>query len=127
LATAFNQKPVLSVRHGQVYKPDEFMDVFDDRVKEGFKFSLANLQDPLELDHNVTQNVSEDYLTLLRGQSMRVMCNLKASPAEPIFALFAEKSAKPTPAALTAEQPSSSMEVCEDESGEPTQKRVKTG
>lgn len=118
---------MLSVRHGQVYKPDDFMNAFDDRVKEEFKLSLVNVQDPIELNHNVTQNVSEHYLKLLRSECMRVICNLKANPSDPIRALFAEKSAKPPPAVSSKDQPSSSMEVCENDDNEPAGKRVKIG
>ncbi|KAI6191615.1 Speckle targeted PIP5K1A-regulated poly(A) polymerase [Aphelenchoides bicaudatus] len=124
LASTFNQSPVLSIRHGCLYKQDEFKNQFDNQVVDKFKLSLVNVQDPLELDHNVTQNVSEDYLKLLRSQSMRVICNLKADPSNPINALFAEKSTKPPVPKI--EQPGSSeMEIYQNGDDEPAGKRAK--
>jgi len=104
-ASIFNQPTVLSVRNGRLYKIDEFKEEFKGKVADNFKFSLVNVQDPIELSHNVTANVSSDFLKTLRGQSMRVLCNLKANPPHPIPALFAGKAQKPGTAASFVEPP----------------------
>jgi hypothetical protein len=57
-----------------------------------FKVALVNIQDPIELTHNVAANVNSAYLKNLRGQCMRVICNLKADPSQPIFGLFAKQA-----------------------------------
>jgi hypothetical protein len=91
-ASVFNQPTVLSIRNARLYSLDEFRHEFQGTVADNFKFSLVNVQDPIELSHNVTSNVSAEFLKTFRGQSMRVICNLKANMPHPIQALFAEKS-----------------------------------
>uniref|UniRef100_A0A915DC41 Transposase n=1 Tax=Ditylenchus dipsaci TaxID=166011 RepID=A0A915DC41_9BILA len=58
----------------------------DGRIASKFKFSLVNVQDPLELSHNVASNVSKRYVFLMRqslitwlicAEDWRVFSNLK--------------------------------------------------
>lgn len=91
-------------------------------MAEEFKISLVNVQDPIELSHNVTQNVSEHYLKLLRGESMRVIYNLKTDSSDPVLAMFAKKFIKRPKAPGPVEQ---SMEVDSVESYGLDVKRIK--
>lgn len=88
----FNNPTVLCLKHGRTYTVDEFKEEFKGKVAGDFKYSLVNIQDPIELTHNVTSNVSEHYLKKLRSQGMKAILNLRDDPLQPIFALFAKRS-----------------------------------
>lgn len=93
----FNKPIVLSPRNGRIYTQEEFKEEFKGKVADEFKFALVNIQDPIELTHNITYNVNQNYLKNLRSQSMRVICNLKFDPTQPIVAMFSKKAPRPEP------------------------------
>lgn len=97
---------------------DDFKKDFDGKITDDFKFSLVNVQDPIELTHNVISNVSQHYLKSLRGQCMRTICNLKADPEKAILGLFNKKSEK-----KPETKPGTS--IASESSGEPSEKRRK--
>jgi len=63
----------------------------------------------------VAFNVSKEYLTNLRSQCMRVICNLKADQSQPIIGMFAKKSQLKQEASTSSEAGG----------GEPAEKRQK--
>ncbi|KAI1706368.1 speckle targeted PIP5K1A-regulated poly(A) polymerase [Ditylenchus destructor] len=86
------------IRDGIVYSTKtDFMKRFTDedgsKVLENFKFGLANVQDPIELTHNVAANVSKTYISLLRQRIMFTIAALKNNSDDliPIFELEAFK------------------------------------
>lgn len=62
-------------RDGRILDRNEFKDRYlegDKRIEQRWRFSLVNLQDPLELSHNVASNVGHQYIALLRWKAMSV-------------------------------------------------------
>jgi len=71
---------VMCPRLGRVVSLDEFATTFpDDNVQKAFKLSCANVQDPLELSHNTTQNVSDKILSVLRREATHSISRMKQS------------------------------------------------
>ncbi|KAI6244132.1 Speckle targeted PIP5K1A-regulated poly(A) polymerase [Aphelenchoides fujianensis] len=104
MAAVFNQPAVLCIRDGRVYKTDEFKTspLFLPH-EAAFKFSLVNVQDPIELAHNVTANVSKHYLCLLRSRCMSALCHLNRGEGHPLAAVFTTGAAKGSPTSSLAE------------------------
>lgn len=94
LASVFNRKCVLSVRDGRIYSHDEFKtSAHYTPHADYFKFALVTVQDPLELGHNVTVNVSQHYLNSLRSRSVAALCHLKDQKMR-VSALFTTGAVK---------------------------------
>ncbi|KAK0402953.1 hypothetical protein QR680_016632 [Steinernema hermaphroditum] len=77
------------VRKNEIVSVEEFKaTITDKRVAEGFKFGMINVQDPIELSHNVTMNIVHNYLALMRQKMMLSLAKLKHTPKgkEPNFA-----------------------------------------
>uniref|UniRef100_A0A183CHI6 Pex2_Pex12 domain-containing protein n=1 Tax=Globodera pallida TaxID=36090 RepID=A0A183CHI6_GLOPA len=74
---------VISPRDGRVFEKDEFRLRYvaeDKRIEKKWRFSLVNVQDPLELSHNVAANVGKAHLASLRWKMMYAIAMLKRSP-----------------------------------------------
>ncbi|KAI1730603.1 zinc-finger of c2H2 type domain-containing protein [Ditylenchus destructor] len=98
LYNTVQDEKVHCIRDGIVYSTkDDFMKRFtdedDSKILENFKFGLANVQDPIELTHNVAANVSKTYISLLRQRIMFTIAALKNNSDDltPIFELEAIK------------------------------------
>ncbi|VDM41960.1 unnamed protein product [Toxocara canis] len=72
---------VLCPRLGRVLAKEEFVRAFPQQtVMKSFKFATLNVQDPLELSHNISQLVSEKYLTTMRREMMLTISRIKEKP-----------------------------------------------
>ena len=60
---------VLSLREGRIINVNDFRKEFIDKssqIEKLWHFSLVNVQDPLELSHNVSANVGKASLSKMR-------------------------------------------------------------
>lgn len=72
---------VLCPRLASMLTIQEFQEAFPQkRVKESFKFSHLNVQDPIELSHNVAQLVSDSSISAMRREMMLAVSRIKESP-----------------------------------------------
>ncbi|KAL3124692.1 hypothetical protein niasHT_001529 [Heterodera trifolii] len=83
---------VIAPRDGRMFGLDEFKSLYvdeDKRIEKKWRFSLVNIQDPLELSHNVAANVGKQSLASLRWKVMYGIAMLKRSPNDfrPLFRL----------------------------------------
>jgi tRNA nucleotidyltransferase (CCA-adding enzyme) len=65
---------VITLREGRIFKVKEFKEKYvdsgDQRNGKFWRFSEVNIQDPLELSHNIAANVSRESLAKLRWKVM---------------------------------------------------------
>uniref|UniRef100_A0A914CNL4 Uncharacterized protein n=1 Tax=Acrobeloides nanus TaxID=290746 RepID=A0A914CNL4_9BILA len=80
VTNTINEDKVHSVRDARIYTTNDFYEVHckaDKRIEENFKFSLVNIQDPIELSHNVGSNIIKHYVALLRRKAILSLSKLK--------------------------------------------------
>uniref|UniRef100_A0A7E4ZQL8 Polynucleotide adenylyltransferase n=1 Tax=Panagrellus redivivus TaxID=6233 RepID=A0A7E4ZQL8_PANRE len=82
VAQEIPENSVISIRNATIQPFDAFFEAnaADERITKGFKKSLLNIQDPLELSHNVCSGVSSDCMSLLKKKAMRALAKLKKAP-----------------------------------------------
>ena len=72
---------VLLLQEGKIIKVNDFKKEFLDKspeIEKRWRFSLVNIQDPLELSHNVAANVGKASLSKMRWKLTLVFfLNLK--------------------------------------------------
>ncbi|VDN44542.1 unnamed protein product [Gongylonema pulchrum] len=72
---------VLCPALGDTVTIDQFRHIYSNsNVQDAFKFAHLNIQDPLELSHNVSMLISEKRISSLRRQMMFALSHLKAEP-----------------------------------------------
>uniref|UniRef100_A0A915A6U4 Speckle targeted PIP5K1A-regulated poly(A) polymerase n=1 Tax=Parascaris univalens TaxID=6257 RepID=A0A915A6U4_PARUN len=72
---------VLCPRLGSILSKEEFIQAFPEAVvQQLFKFTTLNIQDPLELSHNISQLISEKYLSEMRRTMMITLSSIKEKP-----------------------------------------------
>lgn len=83
---------VLCLREGKVLEAKEFREKYADQMPK-WRFSAVNVQDPLELSHNVGANVSKESVGRLRWKIMYAISMIKRSSDDllPLFQLDSVK------------------------------------
>ena len=74
---------VICIREGKLYSWDEFEEHanrMDDRILDKFERNVINIQDPLELSHNVAGSVGRKLLSLLRTRCNYALAKRKLNP-----------------------------------------------
>uniref|UniRef100_F1KZM9 U6 snRNA-specific terminal uridylyltransferase 1 n=1 Tax=Ascaris suum TaxID=6253 RepID=F1KZM9_ASCSU len=72
---------VLCPRLGCILSKEEFVRAFPHPiVQQLFKFTTLNIQDPLESSHNISQLISEKYLSEMRREMMITLSSIKEKP-----------------------------------------------
>lgn len=78
-----------SICSGLVYSKEDFLHVIsaDERIVKNFKFSIINVQDPIEWSHNVASNISKQNVQALK---IKLAFSIKAikNDHENIIGLF---------------------------------------
>ncbi|VDK45542.1 unnamed protein product [Anisakis simplex] len=79
---------VLCPRLGVILTKEQFSAKFPQKaVQQSFKFATLNIQDPFELSHNISNLVSEKYLTAMRREMMLTITVIKENPNNFVAAL----------------------------------------
>jgi len=98
LSQKLKEDQVVCIRDGELYSWNEFeghANRMDDRILEKFERNVINIQDPLELSHNVAGSVGRKLLSLLRTKCNYALAKRKLNPSS-ILILF-EQNEKDEP------------------------------
>lgn len=81
---------VYSISNAQIFSKTEFCDKYqsEPNIIKNFKFMLVNVQDPIELSHNVASNVSRNALIRFRKTLMFSIFALKRQNNDDISCLL---------------------------------------
>ncbi|VDN50970.1 unnamed protein product [Dracunculus medinensis] len=71
---------VLCPRLGLSLNREKFQNLFHQNTIQEFKFGVLNIQDPLELSHNISQFVSTHYISMMRREMMYALARIKLHP-----------------------------------------------
>lgn len=82
-----------SIYDGKLFSKSEFEQKYLSKISDldpiqKFKFALANIQDPIELSHNVASNVSRNALVRFRKALMFSIFALKKQNDDDISCIF---------------------------------------
>ncbi|KAE9550157.1 hypothetical protein FO519_006644 [Halicephalobus sp. NKZ332] len=83
LSQKLKEDSVFSIRDARIYHWDEFeknASQLDNRILDNFERNVVNLQDPLELSHNVCGSLGRKCLSLLKRKSNYALAKRKSNP-----------------------------------------------
>uniref|UniRef100_A0AC34GR26 RRM domain-containing protein n=1 Tax=Panagrolaimus sp. ES5 TaxID=591445 RepID=A0AC34GR26_9BILA len=85
------ENSVVSIRDAKIYEWEDFWvnaATIDARITEKFEKSFINVQDPLELSHNVCASVGRLVIGLLRRKAMLSLSKLKTASSFNLSSIF---------------------------------------